>query len=33
MKCPSCGCTDIEHDEAHGAAICTGCGHLSIYKI
>lgn len=28
MKCNSCGCTDIDVDQARGDAVCTSCGSV-----
>lgn len=26
IKCPICGCTDVETDHSRGSQICTKCG-------
>jgi hypothetical protein len=28
MSCPSCGCAEIEVNEAGGDAVCTRCGRV-----
>ena len=28
QACPSCGCKDIEYNDAAGEAVCTSCGRI-----